>query len=41
MECDDRSLLAQWMAAWEDLTEFTVIPVMTSADAAAMVAPRL
>lgn len=41
MECDDQSLLAQWMAAWEDLTEFTVIPVITSADAAARVAPQL
>ena len=27
MEAEDRSLLAQWLAAWEDLTEFTVIPV--------------
>jgi hypothetical protein len=41
MECDDPSLLAQWMARWEDLTEFEVIPVITSADAAASVSPRL
>ena len=41
MECDDPSLLAQWMARWEDLTEFEVIPVVTSAEAAASVAPRL
>jgi hypothetical protein len=41
MECDEPALLAQWMAEWEDLTEFTVVPVITSADAAAAVAPRL
>ena len=41
MECDDPSLLAQWMARWEDLTAFDVIPVVTSAEAAALVAPRL
>jgi hypothetical protein len=41
MECDDPSLLEQWMALWEDLTEFEVIPVMTSAEAVATVAPRL
>jgi hypothetical protein len=41
MECEDRRLLDQWMANWNDLTEFEVIPVMTSAEAAAAVAPRL
>jgi uncharacterized protein DUF3303 len=41
MECEDRQLLAQWMACWEDLIDFEIIPVMTSADAAATVAPRL
>jgi hypothetical protein len=41
MECDDPSLLPQWMARWDDLTEFDVIPVVTSAEAAALVATRL
>ena len=41
MECDDASLLEQWMARWEDVTEFDVIPVITSEQAAASVAPRL
>jgi hypothetical protein len=41
MECDDPSLLTRWMARWDDLTEFDVIPVVTSAEAAATVAPRL
>jgi hypothetical protein len=41
MECEDPALLEQWMSAWRDLTEFEVIPVNTSADAAAGIAPRL
>ncbi|HXW07629.1 MAG TPA: DUF3303 family protein [Vicinamibacterales bacterium] len=41
MECDDPALLGRWMARWEDLTEFEVIPVVTSEEAAALVAPRL
>jgi hypothetical protein len=41
MDCDDRALLAQWTARWEDLIAFEVIPVVTSAEAAAEVAPRL
>jgi Protein of unknown function (DUF3303) len=41
MESDDRDLLDQWLDRWSDLVEFDVIPVITSADAAAMVAPHL
>lgn len=41
MECEDPALLRQWMARWEDLIEFEVIPVVTSADALATVMPRL
>ncbi|MFN2563590.1 MAG: DUF3303 domain-containing protein [Gemmatimonadaceae bacterium] len=41
MECDDPQLLEQWMRSWEDLADFEVIPVVTSAEAAASVAPRL
>lgn len=37
MECADRALLDEWMAAWSDLVEFEVIPVLTSAEAAAQV----
>jgi hypothetical protein len=37
MQCDDRSLLDAWMAAWSDLVEFEVHPVVTSAEAAARV----
>jgi hypothetical protein len=41
MACDDPELLAQWMARWEDIVEFEVLPVMSSADAAAAIGPRL
>jgi hypothetical protein len=41
MECDDRALIAEWTARWEDLVAFDVIPVVTSADAAAILEPRL
>jgi hypothetical protein len=41
MECEDRHILAQWMARWEDLVEFEVIPVVSSAEAGAAIAPRL
>jgi len=41
MRCDDRALLDEWMSHWRDLTDFEVIPVMTSADAASTVSPRL
>jgi hypothetical protein len=35
METDDPALLEVWTAAWADLTEFEIVPVLTSADAAA------
>ena len=41
MECEDRRLLDQWMTHWSDITDFEVIPVVTSAEAGAAVAPRL
>ena len=41
IECEDRRLLQEWMDQWKDLVDFEVIPVVTSAEAAAAVAPRL
>ena len=41
MECEDRALLAQWTTRWDDLIEFEIVPVITSAEAAATVAHRL
>lgn len=39
MECDDRGLLDRWIAAWADLVDFDVHPVITSAEAASRVPP--
>lgn len=41
MECHDRALLDEWMGKWCDITDFEVIPVITSAEAQVTVAPRL
>jgi hypothetical protein len=41
MECEDRKLLSEWTARWEDLVDFEVIPVLTSAQAMALITPRL
>lgn len=41
MEAPDRALLDEWIARWSDLVDFEVVPVMTSAEAAAAMAPRL
>jgi hypothetical protein len=41
MECEDRGLLDEWTAHWNDLVEFEVVPVMTSVEAAAAIASRL
>ena len=37
METDDESLFTEWTKNWADLMEFEIIPVRTSADAAAAV----
>jgi hypothetical protein len=41
METDDRQLLDAWMARWSDIVDFEVHPVMTSAEAAEAIRPRL
>jgi len=41
METDDRALLDQWMANWQDLVDFEVYPVMSSKDAAEKIGPLL
>jgi hypothetical protein len=33
METDDAKLFKQWIACWQDLVDFEVIPVVNSADA--------
>jgi len=37
MECEDLELLHQWIGAWQDLVDFEVYPVITSAEASARV----
>jgi hypothetical protein len=39
MECADRTLLDRWIDAWQDLVDFEVHTVITSADAATRVQP--
>ena len=36
MEADDEARLREWTANWEDLVDFEIVPVRTSADAAAV-----
>ena len=35
METDDPSLFDRWTAAWDDLAEFEIVPVISSTDARA------
>jgi uncharacterized protein DUF3303 len=41
MECEDPTLLQIWMDRWRDLVTFEVTSIVTSAEAAAKIAPRL
>jgi hypothetical protein len=34
METDDPTLFEAWTAAWADLAEFEIVPVISSAEAA-------
>jgi Domain of unknown function (DUF3303) len=41
METNDRALIDEWIAKWSDLIDFEVHPVISSAEAAQKIAPRL
>lgn len=41
MEAPSAALLSEWTDNWDDLVDFEVIPVRTSAEAAAAIAPVL
>ena len=41
MEADNEALIRQWTANWDDLVDFEIVPVRTSAEAAEAIAPRL
>ncbi|HLW47061.1 MAG TPA: DUF3303 family protein [bacterium] len=41
MECDDARVLQQWVAGWNDLIEFEIVPVVPSAEVRAVMEPLL
>jgi hypothetical protein len=41
MEADHEALLREWIANWDDLVDFEVVPVRTSAEAAAAIKGEL
>ncbi len=41
MEAENEARLREWTAHWDDLVDFEIVPVRTSAEAAAAIAPRL
>ncbi len=41
MEAADESRLRAWTRNWDDLVDFEIVPVRTSAEAAAVMGPRL
>ena len=41
METDNEGLFREWIANWQDLIDFEIVPVRTSAEAVAFIAPRL
>src|SRR5947207_14767865 len=41
MEADSEDSFREWTANWDDLVDFEIVPVRTSADAAAAIAPEL
>ena len=40
MEAENEGKVREWTANWEDLVDFEIIPVRTSAEAAAAIAPQ-
>lgn len=41
MECDNETLFQEWIANWQDLVEFEIIPVLTSKEATETIAPMI
>lgn len=41
MQTDDEKLFDEWCSRWQDLCDFEIIPVRTSAEAFQVIAPRL
>ena len=41
MEAESEARLREWTVHWDDLTDFEIIPVRTSSEAAAAIEPEL
>lgn len=41
MEAESEDRLREWTTNWDDLVEFEIVPVRTSADAVKAIAPKL
>jgi hypothetical protein len=41
METEDMKLLNEWIANWQDIVDFEVVPVITSAEASTRVTKRV
>jgi hypothetical protein len=41
MECDDITLLQQWIVRWSDVIHFEIVPVVPGTDVAGALAPQL
>jgi hypothetical protein len=41
MEAENEALFKEWTVNWEDLIDFEILPVRTSAEAVAAIAPEL
>ena len=41
MESDDEQLFQPWIAAWQDLVDFEIVPVLTSDEAREGITPLL
>jgi len=41
MECDDARVLQEWVAHWNDLIEFEIVPVVPSAQTREAIEPLL
>ena len=41
METDDEALFRQWTANWDDLVDLEIVPVRSSAEAAAAIVPEI
>lgn len=41
MECDDPKLFQEWLLQWQDLVDFEIIPITTSAQTTEIITKKL